>query len=258
MTEEGEMWTTYMRRPDDTMPHIQLKEDDVAKYALLPGPPERARRAAEMLDDVEEKGFHREYQAFTGSYKGVGVTVMSTGMGVFSAVVGVEELAQIGTEVFIRIGSTGAIQEKARIGDLVIPRAAVRDEGASIEYMPENMPAMTDLDVLDSLREAAQDLNVRHHVGVMRTREVFYERERSKNLDMRYAELGVLSDDMELSGMLSVAADLDKKAGGIMTVGANLATNENRYKGDKEDDYNEGEKSMFKTTLEAVKKLEEG
>ena len=101
-----------MRGEEGRAPHIQLREDEIARYILLPGSPERARITAAMFDEAEEKAFHREYLSFTGKYQGIDVTVMSTGMGVFSAVTAVEELAAIGADTFIRIGSCATYQKE--------------------------------------------------------------------------------------------------------------------------------------------------
>jgi uridine phosphorylase len=104
-----------MRGKDGRAPHIKLREDEVARFVLLPGSPERARLTAFMFDEAEEKAFHREYLSFTGKYQGVDVTVMSTGMGVFSAVTAVEELADIGVDAFIRIGFKIVLQTTKKI-----------------------------------------------------------------------------------------------------------------------------------------------
>ncbi len=93
-------------------PSYPLERGRSGKYVLLPGSPERARLTASMFDEAEEKAFHREYLSFTGTYQGVDVTVISTGMGVFSAVIAVEELAAIGVDTFIRIGSCATYQEE--------------------------------------------------------------------------------------------------------------------------------------------------
>jgi uridine phosphorylase len=61
---------------------------------------------------------------------------MSTGMGCPSTAIGVEELANIGVKTMVRLGTSGAMQEHTRVGDLVIANGAVRQEGTSTEYMP--------------------------------------------------------------------------------------------------------------------------
>jgi uridine phosphorylase len=244
-----------MRDSDGKVPHLHLKEGDVARYVLLPGSPERARIAASMFDEAEEKAFNREYLTFTGSYQGVPVSVMSTGMGCFSAITAVEELAAIGADTFIRIGSCATFQEELELGHNIIASGCIRDEGCSLEYAPLAFPAIPNMHVLLALIDSAKKEEATHHTGVVRTCQNFYLRKRSPTLNEQYAKLGTLALDMELSAILIVATDLGKRAGGILTVGSNLVTGENRYKGQRVDEFEAGEKNMIRIALEAIANL---
>ncbi|MFW9795078.1 MAG: nucleoside phosphorylase, partial [Candidatus Thorarchaeota archaeon] len=210
---------------------------------------------AAMFDKAEEMGFHREYLSFTGKYQGVDVTVMSTGMGVFSAVTAVEELADIGADTFIRIGSCATYQREINLGDNIIAMGCIRDEGCTLEFAPLAFPAVPNLDVMLTLIESAQEIGATYHTGVVRTCENFYLRERSPKLNEQYARLGAVALEMELSAILMASIDLGKRAGGILTVGSNLVTTENRYKGQRVEEFDNGEKNMIKIALETVKKL---
>ncbi len=197
-----------LRYPDGRVPHINLKEGDVAGYVLLPGSLERAKTASTMFDEVEEKGMHREFLTFTGKYKGVDVTVMSTGMGCFSAVTAVEELAAIGAHTFIRIGSCATLQRRIELGHVIIATGCIRDEGSTLEYAPLSFPAIPNLDVLLALIDSAREAGVTYHTGIVRTCDNFYMRDRSPQLNKQYARLGAVGIDMELSGILVAAMDL--------------------------------------------------
>jgi uridine phosphorylase len=244
-----------MRGEDGRTPHIHLREEEVARYVLLPGSPERARLTASMFDEGEERTFHREYLSFTGKYQGVDVTVMSTGMGVFSAVTAVEELADIGADTFIRIGSCATYQKDIALGDNIIPTGCIRDEGCTLEFAPLSFPALPDLEVMTSLIDSAKEIGAVYHTGIIRTCENFYLRERSTKLNKQYARLGAVALEMELSAILMAAIDLGKRAGGILTVGSNLVTTENRYKGQRIAEFEAGEKNMIRIALEAIKRL---
>ncbi|MFX1559308.1 MAG: nucleoside phosphorylase [Promethearchaeota archaeon] len=245
-----------MREKDGRAPHIHLKEDEIAPYVLLPGSPERARLTASMFDEAKEKAFHREYLSFTGRYQGVDVTVMSTGMGVFSAVTAVEELADIGADTFIRIGSCATYQEEIALGDNIIATGCIRDEGCTLEFAPLSFPAVPDLEVLTGLIESAEKIGATYHTGVVRTCENFYLRARSPKLNEQYAKLGAVALEMELSAILMAAIDLGKRAGGILTVGSNLVTTENRYRGQRVAEFEVGEKNMIRIALETIKRLD--
>jgi uridine phosphorylase len=245
-----------MRDSEGRVPHVYLKDGDVAEYVLLPGSPERARVTASMFDNAKEMGFHREYLSFTGEYGGIGISVVSTGMGVFSAVVAVEELAAIGANTFIRIGSCATYQEEIQLGDNIIATGCIRDEGCTLEFAPLAFPAVPDLGVMTALIDSAKEVGATYHTGVVRTCENFYLRDRSPALNAQYARLGAVALEMELSAILMASIDLRKRAGGILTVGSNMVTAENRYKGQRINEFDTGEKNMIKIALETVKKLQ--
>ncbi|RLF01217.1 MAG: hypothetical protein DRJ59_06570, partial [Thermoprotei archaeon] len=102
------------------------------------------------------------------------MTVASTGISCPSAALAVEELANCGAEVFIRVGTTGAIQEDIELGDVIIAEAAVRDDGTTREYINVKYPVVASFDVVEALRRSAREHGVRHHVGIVRTNDAFY------------------------------------------------------------------------------------
>lgn len=116
---------------ESLQPHIQLGKDLQIKYALMPGDPARLDRIAPFLENVTELKFNREYRSLSGTYKGVPILAISTGIGGASAGIAVEELHNIGVEAMIRIGSCGSLQPQVKVGDIIIVNGAVRDDGAS-------------------------------------------------------------------------------------------------------------------------------
>ena len=91
-------------------PHIRLSENHGAASALLPGDPARLDRIRPFLSDAEELAYNREYRSLVGTYQGVRVLAVSTGIGGASAGIAVEELSRLGVTNMIRIGSCGALQ----------------------------------------------------------------------------------------------------------------------------------------------------
>ena len=101
----------------EVMPHLKLRDDLGIQYAILPGDPARGgadRRT--KLEDVEELEFNREYKSIAGTYRGIRMLAVSTGIGGPSTGIAVEELARIGVTHAIRIGSRGALQKEIRLG----------------------------------------------------------------------------------------------------------------------------------------------
>ena len=113
--------------------HVAVGPGDVAERVLLPGNPERVDAISEVWDEATEQAYHREYRTATGEYRGTPVSVTSTGIGSPSAAIAVEELARVGVETFIRVGSTGANRPGVDKGDRVMTTGAVRQGGTSDE-----------------------------------------------------------------------------------------------------------------------------
>jgi len=215
---------------DGVMHHIQLNRGDVGRYVLLPGDPARCSLIAKHFDNAERIAQNREYTTYTGYLLGEKVSVMSTGIGCPSTAIGVEELAAIGADTFIRVGTSGGMQQYTQVGDLVITSAAVRDEGTTRQYMPLAFPAVADLDVTLALREAAERLGVPYHVGITQSKDSFYgelQPERMPVADQLLSRWkawiagGVLCSEMEAAAIFVVSSVLKKRAGGIMLVVGN-------------------------------------
>ena len=113
--------------------HICLDETLGVRYAILPGDPARLDRVAAQLESVRELAYNREFRSLTGTYKGVPVLAVSTGIGGSSAGICVEELHNIGADTFIRVGTCGGIELDVRSGDVVVATGAIRFEHTSRE-----------------------------------------------------------------------------------------------------------------------------
>jgi uridine phosphorylase len=172
----------------------------------------------------------REFVTYAGALDGVLVAVTSTGIGCPSSAIAVEELAAAGADTFVRVGTAGGMQEDCLPGDLVVADAAVRDEGTSRQYVPEGYPAVADLDVTGAFRDALREAGVRHHVGVVHSKDSFYgqrEPERmpvAEELEARWRawiRAGVLCSEMEAAAIFVVARVLGCRAGALLLVAGN-------------------------------------
>ena len=107
--------------------HIGCGPGEVGRYVLLPGDPGRVPKLAALLDDPREIAHRREFLTWTGTLDGVSVSVTSTGVGAPSTAIAVEELAWLGADTFVRVGTAGLLQpDTMTSGDLVVVSAAVR------------------------------------------------------------------------------------------------------------------------------------
>jgi len=223
--------------------HLEVGRDDVAEAVLLPGDPERVDKVTALWDDHEEVAHHREYRTATGTYDGADISVTSTGIGSPSATIAVEELARVGVDTFIRVGSCGAIQPGMAVGDLVITTGAVRQEGTSDEYVREDYPATADGEVVSALVAAAERLSYDYHVGVTMSADSFYagqgrpgfggfEAAGSDALIEELQAANVKNVEMEAAAILTVASLYGLRAGAVCSVYANRVTGEFRTEGE--------------------------
>ena len=242
--------------------HIKLKKGDVAKYVLLPGDPKRVGYIAKFLDDAVLKADNREYVTATGKYKGVGVSVTSTGIGGPSASIAMEELINIGADTFIRVGTAGGLSLKVKPNDLAIAQAAIRDEGTSKEYIPIEYPAIADTDIVFALRDAAKNRNHNYHIGVVHSKDCFYGelepqnsffREKFENNLKYYTLCGAIASEMECASIFACASLRKVRAGGIMHIVENTMIDRMGTRLQ----YSDNIENMILTALEAVVLLNE-
>ena len=217
--------------------HIACAPGEVARYLLLPGDPERVPKIARLWDKAKKVAHHREYQTYTGEVGSIPISATSTGIGCPSLAIGVEELAAIGADTFIRVGSSGSIQRDVKVGDVVISSAAVRLEGTSKEYVRAEYPAAANYEVLLALIEAAEKLGHRYHVGITASTDSFYlgqGRPGLKGYTQSFAKeilpdlqaARVLNFEMETASLFTIASVYGFRAGSVCAVYANRVTGE--------------------------------
>lgn len=245
--------------------HIRTTPEEIGRYVILPGDPQRVPKIAAYLDNAKQVAQNREYNVYTGELLGENVTVCSTGIGGPSAAIAVEELVKCGADTFIRIGTSGGIDLKVWGGDLIIANAAIRAEGTSYEYLPQGYPAVADFEVVSALAEAAKKLSSdkdgnRYHIGTVHSKDSFYgevEPDGSavgENIKSRwdsYLKCGCLTSEMECAALFSVGIVKKVRCGGVLTA----LWNAERSKRDMPDIITDDSTRGIKCAVEAIKIL---
>ena len=167
----GGLLDSYNDEKEAMQYHVQLKAGDVSDFVILPGDPGRVEFIAEHFDSATLVADNREYKTMTGKYKGRSVSVTSTGIGCPSTAIAVEELANVGARTFVRMGTSGAMQDFTRVGDKVIATGAVRYEGTSVQYMPIEFPAVASHDMVTALVKSAGDAELNYHTGIVQSKD---------------------------------------------------------------------------------------
>ena len=240
--------------------HIGLKQGDVGEYVILPGDPKRCAKIAEYFDDAKLVGENREYTSYTGYLNGTKVSVVSTGIGGPSASIAMEELCNIGAKTFIRIGTCGGMQKEIKGGDVVIATGAIRMEGTTKEYAPIEFPAVANIDCVNALVKAANNLKMSHHVGVVECKDSFYGQHRPETLpngdDLlrkwdAWLKLDTKASEMESAALFIVAQYRKARCGSCFLVVAN----QEREKAGLENIQVHDTDGAIKVAVEAIKLL---
>ncbi len=231
-------------------PHISAEKGDFAPSILLPGDPLRAQHIAQtFLDDAKLVNEVRNMLGYTGTYEGIPVSVMGTGMGIPSASIYATELITVyGVERLIRVGSCGGILPSVALRDVIVAIGACTDSGVNrARYGGFDFAATADFDLLRAAVDAAAARGIAVKVGNVHSADTFYNPD--ENAFNRMMSMGVLAVEMEAAGLYGVAAEKGGRALTIATVSDHVRTGEATTSEEREQTFDE----MVVIALETVR-----
>ncbi len=207
--------------------HTNAEPGDFAETVLMPGDPLRAKYIAEQyLEDVRRVTDVRNMWGFTGSYKGLGVSVMAHGMGIPSASIYCTELiTAYGVKRLIRVGSCGTSHPDVKLRDIIIGMGACTDSGVNrMRFGGYDYAAIATFDLVRKAAAAAELRSVRYHVGNLFSADLFY----TPDTDMfaKMAKYNVYGVEMEAAGIYPIAAEHGVEALAICTVSDDIVSGE--------------------------------
>ena len=198
--------------------HINAPEGAIAPNVLLPGDPLRAKFIAEnFLEDAKCYNEVRGMFGFTGTYKGVPVSVQGTGMGQPSLSIYATELFKFyGVQNAIRVGTCGAVNENTKLRDTIIVNSACSDSSLLNQRFGNLHFAPTaDFSLVRAADKIAAEMQIRYQVGSVASTDFFYDKNENWK---KWAEYGVLGIEMESAELFTLAAEYKRRALAIMTV----------------------------------------
>jgi purine-nucleoside phosphorylase len=186
--------------------HVRAAAGDVADFVLLPGDPDRASRIAErFFEEPVRYTSYRQMYGYTGSYRGVRVSVQATGMGCPSLAIVVEELLSLGATTLVRVGTAGIVAEAVAPGDLIVAAGSIPNDGTTRQYLRgAPISCVADHAVTSALATAGAGAGLPVHVGLIQTDDAFYAVGPDDVRTM--AERGVLAVEMEASALFLLGA----------------------------------------------------
>ena len=207
-------------------PHNNAKMGDFAKTVLMPGDPLRAKFIAEtFLEDAKLVNNVRGIHGYTGTYQGVPVSVMASGMGMPSIGIYSHELySQYGVENIMRIGSAGAISPKLKLRDVVAGQGACTNSNFAHQYELHGTYApIADFTLLETAVSVAREMGVEMPVGNLLSSDTFDD---ASGSTMDWGKMGVMAVEMEAAALYMTAASLGKRALAICSISDSLVTGE--------------------------------
>ena len=212
-----------------------LRALGLPRYVLLPGDPDRVDLMASQWTDARVITLPRGFRAAVGTFDGVRIGAVSTGIGAPSLDIIFTDLARIGADTFIRVGTTGTLKADIATNSMIINDASVRLDGTTHFYVRPEYPAAASYEVTLALVDAARAAGAAHRVGAGATAGSFlagqgrpafggYMAPEGERIFEEMKRAGVLNFEMECSSLLVLARLYGLRAGSICSVIANRMT----------------------------------
>jgi len=229
--------------------HIEAKKGEIAESILLPGDPLRAKFIAEnFLEGARCYNTVRNMLGFTGTYKGVPVSVQGTGMGMPSiGIYSWELISEYGVRNLVRIGTAGSFHEDVKVRDIVAGVSASYDSSYADNFdLPGVYAPGASMELLLKLDAASKATDISYKAGNIISSDVFYDQR--KDWWKKWAAMNVMAVEMEAAALYMNAARLGANALAMMTISDHFVTGEETSAEERQETFTD----MMKLALETV------
>ncbi len=240
-------------------PHINSKPEDFGQTVLMPGDPLRAKYIAEnFLENPVLVNNVRGVQGYTGTYKGIKISVMASGMGIPSiGIYSYELFNAYGVRNIMRIGSAGSINHDIHVRDIVIAQGACTDSNFMHQYhLDGTFAPIASYEMMRTAVECCEAVGAKYHVGNVLSTDNFYNDDSGLPTDLQtvpmWQRMGVMACEMEAAGLYATAARWGKNALCICTISDHMLTGEELPAEERQTSFRE----MMTVALETAVKLE--
>lgn len=242
----------------DLMGMVQLTPQDVGKFAIVPGPRERADAIVKKIKDPIKNFSFMEYTMHTGDYDGIKLTTINGGRFAPDTSITTEILCNAKINGLIRVGSCGALREDIKVGDIVVVNTAIKGDGVTKYYVDDDFVPTADENITNKLVEIANNslqanglLDNKVHVGPCWTTDAIL-RETREHVG-KAVDQGAIAVDMVTSALLTICQTYNVPAAVILAVSDNVITGEMGF---MNPDYYMAETAVINIALDAVKQLD--
>lgn len=230
---------------------VQLRPQDVGKYAIVPGPRDRLDVLLKKFDNPVKNFTFMEYSMYTGMFEGIRLTAINGGRFSTDTSITTEVMCNAQIKNIIRVGTAGSLDENIKVGDIFVVDEVIRGDGVTPYYVDKDFKTLADKRIADTLYEVAKGMGVNVYRGKAWTTDALLRETREIVEEKRKEE--ALAVDMVSSTLLTIAQTYNIKAGSILAVSDNVVTGEMGFMNPL---YYMAEANILKIALETVKKLE--
>ena len=117
------------------------------------------------MHNVEIVGLDKPMQCATAD----GITIINFGMGSATAATMMDLLSAIKPKAVLFLGKCGGLKKKNKVGDLILPIAAIRGEGTSNDYLPPEVPALPAFALQKAISTTIRDYERDYWTGTVYT-----------------------------------------------------------------------------------------
>jgi AMP nucleosidase len=146
-----------------------------------------------------------------------GITIINFGMGSPNAATIMDLLSAVNPHAVLFLGKCGGLKKKNKLGDLILPIAAIRSDGTSNDYLPQEVPALPAFKLQIAVSSAIQKLNMEYWTGTVYTtnRRVWEYDDRFKKYLVKTRAMAI---DMETATIFSVGFANEIPVGALLLV----------------------------------------
>ncbi len=149
--------------------HIGLRKGEGSVNVVMVETPEQVRQIADYYKNFKVLADHREYVSILIHTPTIDFLAISTGIGTPPIAIGMEELAIIGVKRFLYLGSCKSLLSLLKEDELLIVKAAIKEDGTSREYLPMIIPAVGDVNLINRARSELKNKGIPFQTGISLT-----------------------------------------------------------------------------------------
>ena len=207
--------------------HISAKAGEIAPIVLMPGDPLRAKYIAEKwLTDPQLVSSTRNVFFYTGTYKGIKITIGASGMGCPSiGIYSYELFSEYNVECIIRIGTAGSYHPHIKLYDVInVDTACSESSYAKFAFDIEGNSIPHQGKAYEIINSTAKNINSEILTGAIHSSDIFYRK--SMENPAIVSEHNCLAVEMEAFALFANAQYLGKMAATILTISDVIPTHE--------------------------------